>query len=53
MSVILFEPAYDFLFAHCAAAGGIPVYVQLKYPTTMLTWNEVKDRDHQKTNSSF
>lgn len=41
--VILFEPAYDSYAPAVRLAGGIPVYVQLKYPDYHVDWNEVKD----------
>ena len=47
--VILFEPAYDSYAPAVLLAGGIPVYVQLKYPDYHVDWNEVKDAITQKT----
>ena len=47
--VILFEPAYDSYAPTVRLAGGIPVYVQLKYPDYHVDWNEVKDAITKKT----
>ena len=47
--VILFEPAYDAYAPDVLLAGGIPVYVQLKYPDYHVDWNEVKDAITKKT----
>ncbi|HLZ18871.1 MAG TPA: methionine aminotransferase [Smithellaceae bacterium] len=47
--VILFEPAYDSYAPAVRLAGGIPVYVQLKYPDYHVDWNEVKDTITPKT----
>jgi len=47
--VILFEPAYDSYAPAVLLAGGIPVYVQLKYPDYHVDWNEVKDAITPKT----
>ncbi len=47
--VILFEPAYDSYAPAVLLAGGIPVYVQLKYPDYHVDWNEVKDALTRKT----
>jgi len=41
--VVLFEPAYDAYAPDVLLAGGVPVYVQLKYPDYHVDWNEVKD----------
>jgi methionine aminotransferase len=40
--VILFEPAYDSYAPAIQVAGGVPVYVQLKYPDYGIDWNEVQ-----------
>ena len=40
--VILFEPAYDSYAPAIQVAGGVPVYVQLKYPDYSIDWNEVQ-----------
>ena len=47
--VILFEPAYDSYAPAVKLAGGVPVYVQLKYPDYHVNWNEVKDAITRKT----
>ncbi len=47
--VILFEPAYDAYAPDVLLAGGVPVYVQLKYPDYHVDWNEVKDAVTAKT----
>ncbi len=46
---ILFEPAYDSYAPAVLLAGGIPVYVRLKYPDYHVDWNEVKDAVTPKT----
>jgi len=47
--VILFEPAYDAYAPDVLLAGGVPVYVRLKYPDYHIDWNEVKDAITPKT----
>ncbi len=47
--VILFEPAYDAYVPDILLAGGIPVYVTMKYPDYHIDWNEVKDAITKKT----
>ncbi len=47
--VILFEPAYDAYAPDVLLAGGVPVYVKLKYPDYHVDWNEVKDAITAKT----
>ena len=47
--VILFEPAYDAYAPDVLLAGGVPVYVQLKYPDYHIDWNEVNDAITRKT----
>lgn len=47
--LILFEPAYDSYAPAVLLAGGIPVYVQLKYPDYHVEWNEVEDAITKKT----
>lgn len=47
--VIMFEPAYDAYAPDVLLAGGVPVYVQLKYPDYHVDWNEVKDAITKKT----
>ena len=40
--VILFEPAYDSYVPSIEVNGGVPVYVQLRYPDYSIDWNEVQ-----------
>lgn len=47
--VVLFEPAYDAYAPAVLLAGGVPVYVTLKYPDYHVDWNEVKDAITDKT----
>ncbi|PKN05448.1 MAG: methionine aminotransferase [Deltaproteobacteria bacterium HGW-Deltaproteobacteria-9] len=47
--VILLEPAYDAYAPDILLAGGIPVYVTMKYPDYHIDWNEVKDAITPKT----
>jgi len=47
--VILFEPAYDAYAPTVLLAGGIPVYVKMKYPDYHIDWDEVKDAITTKT----
>jgi methionine aminotransferase len=47
--VILFEPAYDAYAPDVLLTGGVPVYVQLKYPDYHVDWNEVTDAITKKT----
>jgi methionine transaminase len=47
--VIVFEPAYDAYVPDVLLAGGIPVYIQLKYPDYHVDWNEVKEAITTKT----
>lgn len=39
--VILFEPAYDSYAPSVEVNGGVPVYVQLRYPDYGIDWSEV------------
>jgi methionine aminotransferase len=39
---IIFEPAYDVYDPVVRLNGGVPVYVQLKFPDYRVDWNEVK-----------
>ena len=50
--VILFEPAYDSYAPAVLLAGGVPVYLQLKYPDYSVDWNEVKDAISSRTRLS-
>ena len=47
--VILFEPAYDSYAPSVQVAGGVPVYVQLRYPDYSIDWNEVQRAITPKT----
>lgn len=47
--VILFEPAYDSYLPVVKLSGGIPVFLQMKYPDYHIDWNEVKDAISEKT----
>jgi methionine aminotransferase len=40
--VILFEPAYDSYAPAVLVQGGVPVYVQLRYPDYSIDWEEVR-----------
>jgi methionine aminotransferase len=39
--VILIEPAYDSYAPSIEVAGGVPVYVQLRYPDYSIDWQQV------------
>src|SRR5690348_14024820 len=39
--VILIEPAYDSYAPSVEVAGGVPVYVQLRYPDYSIDWQQV------------
>jgi methionine aminotransferase len=41
--VIIFEPAYDAYDPAVRLNGGIPVYIQLKFPGYSIDWNELKN----------
>jgi methionine aminotransferase len=47
--VVLFEPAYDSYAPAVEAAGGVPVYVQLRYPDYGMDWREVQQAITPKT----
>ena len=47
--VIIFEPAYDAYDPIVRLNGGIPVYIQLKFPDYNIDWNEVKSAVNNKT----
>jgi methionine aminotransferase len=47
--VIIFEPAYDAYDPIVRLNGGIPVYIQLKYPDYNVDWDEVKRAVSPKT----
>ena len=41
--VIVFEPAYDAYAPVIQLNGGIPIFLQLKFPDYRIDWNEVKN----------
>lgn len=47
--VILFEPAYDSYAPAVEVNGGVPVYVQLRYPEYSIDWEAVKSAITPKT----
>jgi methionine aminotransferase len=47
--VIIFEPAYDAYDPIVRLNGGIPVYIQLKFPDYHVDWHEVKKAVNNKT----
>lgn len=47
--VILFEPAYDSYEPAIRLSGGVPVFLQLKYPDYSIDWDEVKSAITDKT----
>ena len=47
--VIIFEPAYDAYDPIVRLNGGIPVYMQLKYPEYSIDWDEVRHAVSNKT----
>jgi methionine aminotransferase len=47
--VIIFEPAYDAYDPVVRLNGGIPIYVQLKFPDYNVDWDEVKNTVSSKT----
>jgi len=47
--VILFEPAYDSYAPSIEVNGGVPVYVQLRYPDYSIDWQEVQRAITPKT----
>ncbi|OGA24681.1 MAG: aminotransferase [Betaproteobacteria bacterium RIFCSPLOWO2_02_FULL_67_26] len=47
--VLLFEPAYDCYAPSVEVNGGVPVYVQLKYPDYGIDWNAVQRAITPKT----
>ena len=47
--VIIFEPAYDAYDPIVRLNGGVPVYIQLKYPEYNVDWDEVKGAITPKT----
>ena len=47
--VILFEPAYDSYAPSVEVNGGVPVYVQLRYPDYSIDWQQVSRAVTPKT----
>jgi methionine aminotransferase len=47
--VILFEPAYDSYVPSIEVNGGIPVFVQLRYPDYSIDWQRVQQAITPKT----
>ena len=47
--VIIFEPAYDSYLPAVKLNGGIPVFIQLKFPEYRIDWNEVKNAVSSRT----
>jgi methionine aminotransferase len=47
--VILIEPAYDSYAPSIEVAGGVPVYVQLRYPDYSIDWQQVSRAITPKT----
>ncbi len=47
--VIIFEPAYDAYAPVVQLNGGIPIFLQLKYPHYNIDWNELKKAVNSQT----
>jgi len=47
--VIVFEPAFDSYVPAIKLSGGIPVFVELKYPDFQIPWQEVEAKITAKT----
>lgn len=47
--VILFEPAYDSYAPAVEVNGGVPVYVQLRFPDYSINWQDVQNAITPKT----
>ena len=47
--VIIFEPAYDAYAPIVQLNGGIPIFLQLKFPHYHIDWNMVKNALNKKT----
>ena len=47
--VIVFEPAFDSYVPVIELCGGIPVYIQLKFPEYTVDWDEVRAAVSEKT----
>lgn len=47
--VIIIEPAYDLYAPAIQLQGGVPVFVQMKYPDFTIDWDEVESKITNKT----
>ncbi|MBW2483163.1 MAG: methionine aminotransferase [Deltaproteobacteria bacterium] len=47
--VLIFEPAFDAYVPVIELCGGIPIYIQLKFPDYSIDWDEVRDNISAKT----
>ncbi|MEE8540656.1 MAG: methionine aminotransferase [Desulfobacterales bacterium] len=47
--VILFEPAFDVYLPAITLSGGVPVYLNLRFPEYRIDWNEVQRSITSKT----
>jgi len=47
--VVVFEPAFDSYVPVIELCGGVPVYIELKFPDYRIDWNEVQDALTEKT----
>jgi methionine aminotransferase len=47
--VLVFEPAFDSYVPVIKLCGGIPVYIQLKFPDYAVDWNAVRDAISEHT----
>lgn len=47
--VVVFEPAFDSYAPVIELCGGVPVYIELKFPDYRIDWNEVQDALTEKT----
>jgi methionine transaminase len=47
--VILFDPSYDSYDPAIRLNGGVPVHLNLKFPTFHIDWNEVKSKINSRT----
>lgn len=47
--VIIIEPAYDLYAPAVETQGGVPVFVQMKYPDFRIDWQEVEDKITSRT----
>lgn len=47
--VVVLEPAFDSYTPVISLCGGIPVYIQLKFPGYRIAWDEVRDAISEKT----